>query len=169
MRGYRGQRVEATPDPKAPPPPGALKSVEAVEIDAPPGCAVVALHAALPGAAADVADVLESEGVVAGVAHNEASGDRLVRTAGTSTDLVAAAEKACLKLRAGNAVVAVVGVASVSPEVLRAVAAIPSVATIHAAKPAGSPLALVVASASPERRGVLGALDGLAPLGVEGA
>jgi adenosine/AMP kinase len=98
-----------------------------------------------------------------GLAFCEASGKRLVRSSGTDDDLTALARKNALAIGAGHSFVLFLG--NVFPlNVLNAVKAVPEVCRIFCAT--ANPVDVVVAETE-RGRGVLGVIDGGAPLGVE--
>ena len=97
-----------------------------------------------------------------GLAFNEASGARLVRTEGNDEGLVKAASDAALALGAGHAFVLFIrGAYPVS--VLDRVKGCAEVCRVYCAT--ANPLQVVVAQ-SEQGRGVLGVIDGSSPLGV---
>jgi len=98
-----------------------------------------------------------------GLAFNEASGARLVRTEGNDEGLVKAASDAALALGAGHAFVLFIrGAYPIS--VLDRVKDCAEVCRVYCAT--ANPLQVVVAQ-SEQGRGVLGVIDGNSPLGVE--
>ena len=98
-----------------------------------------------------------------GLAFNEASGARLVRTEGNDEGLLKAASDAALALGAGHAFVLFIrGAYPIS--VLDRVKDCAEVCRVYCAT--ANPLQVVVAQ-SEQGRGVLGVIDGNSPLGVE--
>jgi uncharacterized protein len=98
-----------------------------------------------------------------GIAFNEASGKRLVRTSGNDADLVALAARNAEAIGAGH--VFVVFLKEGFPvNVVNTVASVPEVVSIFCAT--ANPVEVVVAESS-LGRGVLGIIDGERPLGVE--
>ena len=98
-----------------------------------------------------------------GLAFCEASGPRLVRRSGNDEGLVALAVDCALKVGAGHSFV--VFLREAFPlNVLGAIKAVPEVCQIFCAT--SNPVSVVVA-ATAEGRGILGVIDGAAPLGVE--
>ena len=98
-----------------------------------------------------------------GLAFCEASGPRLVRRSGNDEGLVALAADCALKIGAGHSFV--VFLREAFPlNVLGVIKAVPEVCQIFCAT--SNPVSVVVA-ATAEGRGILGVIDGAAPLGVE--
>jgi adenosine/AMP kinase len=102
-------------------------------------------------------------GLQFGVAFSEASGDRLVRRAGTSEDLVELATRNVLGIAAGHCFLIVLRDAF-PINVLPAVKAVQEVCTIFCAT--ANPVQVILADVG-EGRAVLGVVDGFKPLGVE--
>ncbi len=98
-----------------------------------------------------------------GLAFNEASGARLVRTEGNDDDLVRAATEAALAIGAGHTFV--LFLRSAFPlNVLDRVKNCAEVCHVYCAT--ANPLEVVVGE-SPRGRGVMGVIDGQSPVGVE--
>lgn len=98
-----------------------------------------------------------------GLAFSEASGDRLVRLEGTDDALKALARDTALALGAGHSFV--IFLRDCYPiNVLNAVKAVQEVCTVFCAT--ANEVAAVVAR-SPRGSGILGVIDGTAPVGVE--
>jgi adenosine/AMP kinase len=98
-----------------------------------------------------------------GLAFCESSGPRLVRRSGNDEDLVELATKNALLIGAGHCFV--VFVREAFPlNVLNAIKQVPEVCHVYCAT--ANPLSVVVA-ATETGRGILGVVDGGAPLGVE--
>lgn len=113
------------------------------------------LHEALVGAA---------PGIKFGLAFCEASGPRLVRWSGNDEECLALAKKNAQALGAGHSFIIFLG--NVFPiNVLNAVKNVPEVCRIFCAT--ANPVQVLVAE-SGQGRGILGVIDGGAPLGVEG-
>jgi len=102
-------------------------------------------------------------GIKFGLAFNEASGPRLIRHTGTDPELELAAAAAAQAIAAGHVFVVMLGNAF-PVSVLNPIKAVTEVCQIFCAT--ANPLSLVVADHD-GARGVLGVLDGGAPLGVE--
>ena len=99
-----------------------------------------------------------------GVAFCEASGKRLVRHAGTDPELEDLAARNIHAIGAGHAFLVVLG--NLFPiHVLRAIREVPEVCRIFCAT--ANPVQVIVARTE-AGRGVLGVIDGAAPLGIEG-
>lgn len=99
-----------------------------------------------------------------GVAFCESSGPRLVRRSGNDPALVDLAVKAAQAIGAGHSF-AVFLREGFPVNVLNALKSVPEVATIFCAT--ANPVTVIVAETD-SGRGVLGVVDGGAPLGVEG-
>ncbi len=98
-----------------------------------------------------------------GLAFCESSGPRLVRRSGNDTELVELATRAALSVGAGH--VFFVFLRQGYPvNVLNAVKSVPEVCRLFCAT--ANPLEVIVAETE-QGRGVLGVIDGGAPLGVE--
>ncbi len=112
------------------------------------------LHEVLVGAA---------PGIKFGVAFCEASGPRLVRWSGTDEQCATLAKKNAQAIGAGHSFIIFLG--NVFPiNVLNAVRNVPEVCRIFCAT--ANPTQVVIAQ-SEQGRGILGVIDGGAPLGVE--
>ncbi len=99
-----------------------------------------------------------------GVAFCEASGKRLLRHAGTDPELEQLAVRNLERIGAGHTFLILLG--NLFPiHVLRAIREVPEVCRIFCAT--ANPVQVVVAETE-QGRGVLGVIDGGAPLGVEG-
>lgn len=102
--------------------------------------------------------------VAFGLAFCEASQDRLVRHSGTDEQLRQLAAKNIQAIGAGHSFLIMLG--NVFPiHVLRAVRQVPEVCRIFCAT--GNPVQVVVAQTE-LGRGILGVIDGLTPMGIEG-
>lgn len=104
-------------------------------------------------------------GIRFGLAFAEASGQRLVRHSGTDAALTELAVRNVLEIGAGHSFLIVLGEGFYPINVLHAVKSCPEVACIFAAT--ANPLGVVVAQDG-DQYGILGVLDGMKPLGVEG-
>ncbi len=115
----------------------------------------------------DVAEIMVSSvpGAKWGLAFNEASGPRLVRTEGNDPALVADAAACARKVGAGHSFYLVIGPGAYPINVLDRIKACPEVCRIFCAT--ANPLELVVAR-SEQGAGILGVIDGSSPEGVEG-
>jgi adenosine/AMP kinase len=104
-------------------------------------------------------------GILFGLAFCEASGARLVRCTGTDEALVALARDNALALGAGHSFMIFLGAGFYPVNVLNAVKMTPEVCRIFCAT--ANPTEVIVAETA-QGRGILGVIDGAAPLGVEG-
>ncbi len=99
-----------------------------------------------------------------GLAFCESSGPRLVRHSGTDAALESLAVEGASAIGAGHSFLIMLG--NVFPiHVLRAIREVPEVCRIFCAT--ANPVEVIIAE-SEQGRGVLGVIDGGAPLGVEG-
>ena len=115
-----------------------------------------------------VEDVFEAlvnavPGIKFGLAFCEASGPRLVRSAGTDPELTVLAEKTAQAIGAGHSFIIFLGNAF-PINVLNAVKNVPEVCRIFCAT--ANPLQVIVAETE-LGRGIVGVVDGEPPLGVE--
>ncbi|MEM1597111.1 MAG: adenosine-specific kinase [Pyrobaculum sp.] len=139
---------------------------EVVDVPIPQGCNVIVGHAHFIKTVEDLYEALVTSvpGVKFGVAFCEASGKRLVRHEGNDDELRKLAIEVCKKIAAGH--VFVVYIKNAWPiNVLNAIKNVQEVVRIYAAT--ANPLKIIVAEVEPERRGVVGVVDGHSPLGVE--
>ena len=102
-------------------------------------------------------------GIKFGLAFCESSGPRLVRRGGTDPDLTGLATRNAQAIGAGHAFVILLGNAF-PLNVLNAVKAVPEVCRVFCAT--ANPVQVVVAETD-QGRGILGVIDGQAPLGIE--
>ncbi len=113
------------------------------------------LHEAVVGAA---------PGIQFGLAFCEASPPALVRWSGTNADMIALAKANALAIGAGHSFIVLL--ANAFPiQVLNAIKAVPEVCRIFCAT--ANPTEVVVARTE-QGRAILGVVDGIPPLGVEG-
>lgn len=140
-------------------------SLEIVRLSYPEGANVILGQAHFIKTAEDVYEAVASSapGTRFGLAFSEASGPCLVRSEGTDPELRKVAEENILRLGCGHVFMVVLGDAW-PIQVLPAVRAVPEVCTIFCAT--SNPVGIVVARTA-EGGGVLGVLDGSAPLAVE--
>lgn len=103
-------------------------------------------------------------GIRFGLAFCEASGERLVRWSGTDEAMLELARKNALAIGAGHSFIIFLGEGYYPINVLGAVRRAPEVCHIFCAT--ANPTTVIVAE-SGSARGILGVLDGEAPLGVE--
>jgi len=138
-----------------------------VDVPIPEGANVIIGHAHFIKTVEDLYEALVNSvpGIKFGIAFCEASGKRLVRHEGNDEELRKLAVDVALRIGAGHTFV--VYIRSAYPiNVLNAIKHVPEVVRLHAAT--ANPLKVVVAEVEPERRGVIGVIDGHSPLGVEG-
>jgi adenosine/AMP kinase len=99
-----------------------------------------------------------------GLAFCEASGKCLVRSSGTDPELVKLAEQNALALGAGHSFILFLGEGWYPVNVLNTIKMVPEVCRIFCAT--ANPTEVIVAE-SAQGRGILGVIDGSAPLGIE--
>ena len=104
-------------------------------------------------------------GIKFGAAFCEASGKCLVRWTGTDQALVELARQNALAIGAGHSFIIFLGEGFYPVNVLNAVKAVPEVCRVFCAT--ANPVTVIIAE-SEQGRGILGVIDGAAPLGVEG-
>lgn len=104
-------------------------------------------------------------GIKYGLAFNEASGKRLVRTSGTDAEMIALAQANALALGAGHSFILFLGEGYYPINVLNCLKAVPEVCHIFCAT--ANPTQVIIAE-SEQGRGILGVIDGSPPVGVEG-
>ena len=103
-------------------------------------------------------------GIKFGLAFCEASGKCLVRLSGTDAAMVELAQKNALALGAGHSFIVFLGDGFFPVNVLNALKSVPEVCRIFCAT--ATPAEVVIAQTD-QGRGILGVIDGAAPLGVE--
>ncbi|KVO43647.1 hypothetical protein WJ75_02425 [Burkholderia ubonensis] len=103
-------------------------------------------------------------GIRFGLAFCEASGKRLVRRSGTDAELVELASRNATAIGAGHAFIVLLGDGVYPVNVLNAIKAVPEVCRIYCAT--ANPTEVIVAETA-QGRGIVGVVDGFAPLGVE--
>jgi len=103
-------------------------------------------------------------GIRFGLAFCEGSGERLVRWSGTDEALIALAQQNALAIGAGHSFIILLGEGFYPVNVLNAIKLVPEVCRIFCAT--ANPTEVVVAETA-QGRGILGVIDGSAPLAVE--
>ncbi len=104
-------------------------------------------------------------GIQFGLAFCEASGKCLIRWSGTNDKLTALAQKNALAIGTGHSFILFLGEGFYPVNILGAVQAVPEVCRIYCAT--ANPTQVIIAE-SEQGRGILGVIDGSAPLGIEG-
>jgi adenosine/AMP kinase len=141
--------------------------IELVRIETPPEANLILGHAHFIKAAEDLYETIVNSVPNAsfGVAFSEASGPRLVRSEGNDDPLTRAAERELMRLGCGHTfLIFLKGAYPIN--LLRDVRACVEVATIHCAT--ANPVVALVAREG-DQAGILGVMDGQAPLAVENA
>jgi len=141
-------------------------TISLVSIDLPEGCNVILGHAHFIKTVEDLYEAMaeSAPGVKFGVAFCEASGKRLIRYEGNDKELMNSAVKEIQKIGAGHTFLIFMK-EGYPVNVLNAIKSVSEVCTVHAAT--SNPLQAVVVE-SEQGRGIIGVIDGSAPLGVEG-
>lgn len=148
--------------------------LEVVDIDNPGGHNFILGHSHFIKTVEDLAEVMATAGGGAkwGLAFCEASGDpnneampgRKVRFDGNDEAMTDLAKRNALALGAGHSfVIFMDGVFPVA--VLNAVKAVPEVCRVYCAT--ANPVAVVVAKLGDDKKGIMGVMDGLCPVGYE--
>jgi adenosine/AMP kinase len=104
-------------------------------------------------------------GIKFGAAFCEASGKRLVRWSGTDAEMTELARQNALAVGAGHSFIIFLGAGFYPINVLNAVKAVAEVCRIFCAS--ANPVQVILAETE-QGRGILGVVDGAAPLGIEG-
>jgi adenosine/AMP kinase len=104
-------------------------------------------------------------GIKFGAAFCEASGKCLVRWSGTDEAMIELARQNALAIGAGHSFIIFLGEGFYPVNVLNAVKAVPEVCRVFCAT--ANPVTVLLAETE-QGRGILGVIDGSAPLGVEG-
>ena len=142
-------------------------TIETVRLAWSEGCNIIVGQSHFIKTVEDISEIMASSvpGAKWGLAFNEASPPRLIRTEGNDAILVADAVGCAKAAASGHSFFLVLGQGCFPINVLDRIKACPEVATIFAAT--GNPLELVVAR-DELGSGILGVIDGGSPLGVEG-
>jgi adenosine/AMP kinase len=140
--------------------------IQAVKVDIPEGANVIAGQSHFVKTVEDLYEVFKNSvpEIKFGVGFCEASMDRLVRWDGNDEELMKAAAATAERVGAGHFFIAFIQDAY-PVNVLPAIKACPEVCSIFCAT--ANPVSILVAE-SGETRGVVGVLDGMRPVGVEG-
>jgi adenosine/AMP kinase len=104
-------------------------------------------------------------GIKFGAAFCEASGKCLVRWTGTDEAMIELARQNALAIGAGHSFIIFLGEGFYPVNVLNAVKGVPEVCRVFCAT--ANPVTVLLAETE-QGRGILGVIDGAAPLGVEG-
>jgi len=104
-------------------------------------------------------------GIKFGLAFCEASGKRLIRWSGTDPELIALAQRNAERIGAGHSFIVFLGEGYYPVNVLRAIQSTPEV--VHLFCATANPVQVIVAETD-QGRGILGVIDGMSPLGIEG-
>jgi adenosine/AMP kinase len=140
---------------------------EIIDVPIPKDANVIIGHSHFIKTVEDLYEALVNSvpGIKFGIAFSEASGKRLIRHEGNDEELRRLAIEVCRSIGAGHTFV--IYMRNAWPvNVLNAIRHVTEVVAIHAAT--ANPLSVIVAEVAPERRGIVGVVDGHSPLGVEG-
>jgi adenosine/AMP kinase len=140
--------------------------IESVKVDMPEGANVIAGQSHFIKTVEDLYEVFKNSvpEIKFGVAFCEASMERLVRWEGNDDELTKAAAATAQKVGAGHFFIAFIRDAY-PVNVLPAIKMCPEVCSVFCAT--ANPVEILVVG-SGEKRGVVGVLDGMRPVGVEG-
>jgi adenosine/AMP kinase len=140
--------------------------IKVIQMQMPEGCNLILGQSHFIKTVEDIYEAMTTSTpkVKFGLAFCESSGERLIRIEGNDEELKKAAAGNALLLGCGHSFVVLLREAY-PINVLNQLKVVPEVCTIYAAT--ANPLEVVVAETD-QGRGVLGVIDGLPPLGVEG-
>ena len=140
--------------------------IEVIDIPIPEGVNVIIGHAHFIKTVEDIYEALVNTvpGIKFGLAFCEASGKRLIRHEGNDEELRKLAIEVAQKIGAGHTFV--LYIRNAYPiNILDRLKHVVEVVNIYAAT--ANPLSIIVAEIAPERRGIIGVVDGHSPKGVE--
>ena len=140
--------------------------IEVIDIPIPEGANVIIGHAHFIKTVEDIYEALVNTvpGIKFGLAFCEASGKRLIRHEGNDEELRKLAIEVAQKIGAGHTFV--LYIRNAYPiNILDRLKHVVEVVNIYAAT--ANPLSVIVAEIAPERRGIIGVVDGHSPKGVE--
>jgi adenosine/AMP kinase len=140
--------------------------IKVIQMQMPEGCNIILGQSHFIKTVEDIYEAMTTSTpkVKFGLAFCESSGERLIRIEGNDEELKKAAAGNALLLGCGHSFVILLREAY-PINVLNQLKVVPEVCTIYAAT--ANPLEVIVAETD-QGRGVLGVIDGLPPLGVEG-
>lgn len=141
-------------------------NLEKLEIAIPEGCNIILGHAHFIKTVDDLyeAMVSASAGVKFGIAFSEASQERLVRVEGNDETLMKEASRALMEIGCGHTFI--IYLRNAFPiNFLGAIRAVPEVCRIICAT--ANPLQILIARTE-QGGGIVGVVDGAAPVGIEG-
>ena len=143
-----------------------MLNLHSVQLSIPDGANIVLGQSHFIKTVEDIFEAMVNSvpGIQFGVAFDEASGPRLVRSDGTNEELRAAALAIVGDIGAGH-IFAVAMRGAFPINVLHAIKNVPEVCNIFCAT--ANPVQVIVAETE-QGRGVLGVVDGSSPLGIEG-
>lgn len=143
-----------------------MVKMEIVEVSIPEGCNVILGQTHFIKSVEDIYEAVAESGtsIKFGLAFCESSGKRLVRSDGNDEKLVKKAEEEALRIGAGHCFIVFVK-EGFPINILNRIKNVSEVASLYAAT--ANPLKVIIASEG-DGRGILGVIDGLKPLGVEG-
>ncbi len=138
---------------------------EAVSIDIPQGCNIILSQSHFIKTVEDLYETLveSSPSLKFGIAFCEASGKKLVRSAGNEEELKEKAERIAMKIGAGHVFVILLK-EGYPINVLNRIKMVSEVCNIYCAT--ANPLQVLVAETG-QGRGVIGVIDGSSPAGIE--
>ena len=139
--------------------------ISVIEVEKPEGVNLILGQSHFIKTVEDVYEAIATSvpGAEFGIAFCESSGDRLVRVDGTNREMMDIASRNAAKIGAGHSFI--IFLKNTYPiNVLNRIKEVPEVCGIFAAT--ANPLQVIVAETG-KGRGILGVIDGLAPLGIE--
>jgi len=142
-----------------------IPRIEIVDLDFPEGCNIILGQSHFIKTVEDIYEAVAGTvpGALFGLAFSEASGPKLVRSDGSDLELRSIAEKNLLSLGCGHTFMIVLS--GIFPiQVLNQVKSVPEVCTVFCAT--ANPVQVIVAR-SDQGGGVMGVIDGEAPIAVE--
>lgn len=141
--------------------------ITAVQVEIPDECNVIVGQSHFIKTVEDMYEALvtSSPTIKFGIAFCEASTERLIRRDGNDADLIACAVRNAQQIAAGHSFIVVIK-DGYPINVMSRIKDVQEVCTVFAAT--ANPLQMIVAE-SEQGRGVIGVIDGYAPLGVEDA
>ena len=140
--------------------------IETVDLIIPEGCSIILGQSHFIKTVEDVYEALITSfpGIKFGLAFNEASGDRLIRSDGNDEELIKKSIEFAEKIGAGHSFVVLLKNAY-PINVLNRLKQVMEIVNIYAAT--ANPLKVIVYDDGMEGRGIIGVIDGKKPLGIE--
>jgi len=142
-------------------------TIESLRLSWSEGCNIVIGQSHFIKTVEDIGEIMAGSvpGAAWGLAFNEASGPRLIRSAGSDEKLVGEAVACARSVGAGHSFYLILGSGCYPINVLDRIKACPEVCHVFCAT--ANPLEVIVARTE-QGAGILGVVDGSSPVGVEG-